>query len=90
VIPECALCRLVNGEVRTRLYYKDSLCLIVDCDTCHIPMLVFRSHRDATPTEKALAENIIIDLFEFESIRTEQRKIKEHQHWHIEGAKLVE
>jgi len=52
-------------------------------------MLVFRSHRDATPTEKALAENIIIDLFEFESIRTEQRKIKEHQHWHIEGAKLI-
>lgn len=86
----CELCRLVDGEVKTRLYYRDDRVVIVDCLTCGIPMLVFGHHGETTDDEKRYALNIINQLFEYESIRTQARKIRDHEHWHIINGKLKE
>jgi len=32
---------------------------------------------------------VISHLFEYKSIRTEPRKISEHVHWHLEGARYL-
>jgi len=91
---QCELCQLVAGNIKTRLYYKNDVCTIVDCSTCSIPMVVLNHHGAADEHEKRLMMNAINTLFSYESIRTEQRKIPAigpdaHIHWHIEGAKYI-
>jgi len=83
----CELCQLVAGDIKTRLYYKNKTCTIVDCATCLIPMVVLNHHGAATEQEKRLMMASINALFSYESIRTEPRKIPDHIHYHIIGAK---
>lgn len=85
----CELCDLVGGNVITRQYYRNKTCIIVDCATCHIPMAVIRHHGPASELEKRLMMAAINYLFEYKSIRTTPRKITDHEHWHIEGAKYL-
>lgn len=85
----CDLCKFVEKEGSdTRLYYQNSVIKIVDCRDCLIPMVVFKRHGSATPRERRLAVAVINTLFEYENIRTQARKILDHEHWHIEGAVL--
>lgn len=85
----CDLCKLVEKEgADTRLYFQNSVVKIVDCRDCQIPMVVFKRHGEATPRERWLAMAVIKELFECENIRTATRKILDHEHWHIEGARL--
>lgn len=83
----CELCDLVAGDVKTRFYYKNKTCIIVDCLTCHIPMAVLAHHGAASEREKGLIMNAIESLFEYGSIRFTPRKILDHTHYHIEGAR---
>lgn len=85
----CELCQLVAGDIKTRLYYRNKTCTIVDCATCHIPMVVLNRHGSASEQEKRLMMATIDYLFDYESIRTEPRKIGDHEHWHIIGAKYI-
>lgn len=85
----CELCQLVAGDIKTRLYYKNKTCTIVDCATCLIPMVVLNHHGSATEQEKRLMMATIDALFEYESIRTEARRVPGHEHWHIIGAKYI-
>ena len=82
----CALCDLVAGNIVTRHYYTDSTMIIVDCETCGTPMVVFNHHRDATPDERRQAINVISELFGYSNIRKTSRKIMGHEHWHLLGA----
>ena len=82
----CELCNLASGDIKTRLYYKNKVCTIVDCLTCGIPMCVLNHHGSATEQEKRLMMAVINSLFEYESIRTTPRRILDHEHWHLEGA----
>lgn len=82
----CELCDLVAGDVKTRLYYKDKVCIIVDCLNCGIPMVVIRHHGSASDEEKRLMTNAINSLFTYQSIRTLPRHIPNHEHWHLEEA----
>lgn len=87
----CVLCKLVEREgADTRLYYENSVIKICDCNACPgpVPMVVFKRHGEATPRERRLAMAVIKELFEPAIIRTQARKILDHEHWHIEGGVL--
>jgi len=84
----CPLCRLVEGEIKTHKYYRDVTCIIVDCLTCRIPMVVVNHHGQATEEDKRLMVNAIDYLFEYHSIRRVPRQIVDHEHWHVIGARL--
>jgi hypothetical protein len=85
----CMLCRL---EERTRWYTETPQWVILQCDTCEVPMAVWRAHTEAIPqAEKAamlaeLARIADIELGQgcwwLDSIR---RMIPEHPHWHARG-----
>lgn len=86
---DCELCDLViNRKIVTRHYYTNKTITIVDCRTCLVPMVVFNHHGQATEEERRLAMNVIDQLFDYESIRKTPRKIGDHEHWHLMGAKL--
>jgi len=60
---------------------------IVECKTCHVPMLVLREHRNFTEFEKILivtCEWLGKRQLYGKQIRWEQRKIKDHGHVHFE------
>jgi len=84
----CPLCRLVKGDIKTRKYYSDSTCIVVDCLTCRIPMVVVNHHGQATEEEERLMVNAIDYLFNYNSIRYVPRQIADHEHWHVTGARL--
>ncbi len=65
----CELCKLVEGKIKTRLYYRDSEFLIVDCLTCRIPMLVFKHHGQANEGQRRRGLNAVDTLFEYKEIR---------------------
>ena len=81
----CELCDLVEGYVPTHKYYSDSIITIVDCLTCGIPMITFNHHGEITEPEKHHAIADVGYLFLYDSIRTEQKKLKDHIHWHLSG-----
>ena len=81
----CELCDLVKGDIRTELYYSDKTITIVDCLTCKTPMVVFNHHGEATEREREHALSIINYLFEYDTIRKEPRRLRDHEHWHLEG-----
>ncbi len=81
----CELCLL---EKRTRWFYTDSEFVILECDTCHEPMIVYKLHIMDLPERKItyikkLSKELFGDQITF---REEQRKILDHWHIHIEGA----
>jgi len=81
----CELCALVAGDTKTRLYYKDETCTIVDCLTCQVPMAVLSHHGSASKLESELMLEAVNLLFNYESIRTEPRRVPGHEHWHVLG-----
>lgn len=86
---DCELCDLVAGNIKTRKYYRNKTCTIVDCLTCGVPMCVLNHHGLADEGEEHLMLAAINYLFEYQSIRTEPRKIRDHTHYHIIGAKYL-
>ena len=80
----CELCDTINWK-------EDENLRIIECNTCHIKMLVLREHRQFTEAEKTLIE-CLNDVGAFgegrygdhRKIRWEQRKIKDHAHCHFE------
>jgi isoleucyl-tRNA synthetase len=86
----CPLCTL---DRRTAWYMETPHWVILQCDTCGVPMAVWREHTEEIPElEKqamlvALAQVADRELGEgqwwFDSIR---RMIPEHPHWHARGS----
>lgn len=78
-------CELCNPERRTTWFYKDKEFLIIECDVCHIPMLVTRAHT-MHPDYKLIDRMVAKaqELFGLRvTFRTQQRKLLDHFHWHI-------
>ncbi len=68
----CPLCELVKdfpGQF-----------VIVECDTCHIPMIVSKYHR---PEFSDVEKQVIRVAHKGKKIRWEMRKIKDHAHAHL-------
>lgn len=52
----CPLCRIYEKrEIFTRVYYEDDFCIILDCKTCMIPMVVIKEHIQYPSLTKRLA-----------------------------------
>jgi hypothetical protein len=41
---DCPFCQLTRKDARVRLYHRDKVCIIIDCPTCGIPIVIYRSH----------------------------------------------
>ena len=39
--PNCDLCKL---ETKTKVYHEDDICIIVDCISCEVPMVIWKQH----------------------------------------------
>lgn len=79
------MCDLCNYVEKTKLYYDGDRFRIFVCDTCGIPIIALKDH--SMIIDLKLAEKMIrtVQLFFGRDIqiRFEQRKIKDHLHWHI-------
>jgi len=85
----CELCKLVRGNIKTRLYCRSSELIIVDCQTCQIPMLVFKNHGQADEGQRRRGMAVVDTLFDYTEIRKEARRIPDHEHWHIVGVEAT-
>lgn len=77
-------CDLCNLEKKTKWYYEDEKIVICDCTTCKIPMVVLRKHT-MKPTENDIEHicSIARKLFGDVMFRVDQRRIRDHLHWHL-------
>ena len=84
-MPKCPLCDPI--ERKTDWLYSDDEFHILICETCKTPMIVFRRHGvDSVPLSwKLHAEAKAKELFgdRYLYLRTFQRSIANHLHWHI-------
>ena len=82
-------CELCEAARFTAWYHEDDVCWIADCDACDVPMVVWRSHGAAPPTDDAehmlgelrrvAAERFGEDGFVVDGV---MRQIPEHFHAH--------
>lgn len=79
-------CPLCDPEKKTEWHYEDDVVRVINCDTCYTPMMVLRRHT-MKPTLEELrhATRVVGKLFgpDIDCIRTFQRDIEDHMHWHI-------
>ena len=85
----CPLCSL---EQRTHWYTETPQWVILQCDTCAVPMAVWRAHTEDIPEEEKAA--MLAELARVADIELGQgrwwldgirRMIPEHPHWHARG-----
>lgn len=81
----CALCRLAAGRDRvTRVWYEDEVCVVVDCRTCGVPMVVVKRHVEvAGCRESAHMVRVAKRLFPGGHIDFRKRSIPGHDHFHV-------
>jgi hypothetical protein len=90
------MCELCGLEKKTQWWHESNEFIVCKCMTCGIPMIVRRQHgvpRDCDCKKDKrmwdavgkVAESICRDVFgdQFVGFRKEQRKIKDHWHWHV-------
>jgi len=83
---ECPLCTLRD---RNNIYVEDNDYIILDCQACHIPMLVLKTHTMYIDKELKLnlrnALDVVAKKFydnEPFHIDDKQNLISDHLHWH--------
>lgn len=80
---DCPLCDLANGDIKTRLYYTDDVCIVVDCLTCGTPMMVLRAHRRPYKEEFERMTQVLGEHFRGLRWRGVQRQNRDHWHEHL-------
>ena len=83
----CDLCILKR---KTNTYMDTKKFIILDCDTCHVPMAVWKEHTmeiDEHYSElmESMLHKVAKKFYENEyayHIDKNQRKIPDHLHWH--------
>lgn len=85
VDPDCELCQ---AALLTKRYFDDDLCWVADCESCSVPMIVWREH-DADPPDDVRTRlhdrlaRVVGDHFEDEIwIDDNLRSIPTHYHAH--------
>ena len=87
--PDLANCELCNLAKLTRWFYSDAMCLVVECESCAVPMVVLVQHR-SEPSEierKILLHHLELAAQEFFAnqsyfIDEQRRQIPQHYHAH--------
>lgn len=81
--PECELCSLIP---KMHVYHKDDICIVLDCDVCDQPKVIWRQHGIIPPMHEQ--EHMFRALFQatvgiddeehqFDAVRYSHR-----DHWH--------
>ena len=83
---DCDLCLLKR---RINVYLDNEYFIIMDCDSCHVPMVVWKEHTmDVPEPDEQMMEVFLIEtanmFYEGKSyfIDKNQREIFDHLHWH--------
>ena len=84
---ECDLCLLKR---RTNVYIDNEYFIIMDCDSCHVPMIVWKEHTmDVPEPDEQVMEGFLIEcgrqFYGYNSsffIDKNQRAVLDHIHWH--------
>jgi len=83
---ECDLCLLKR---RTNVYIDNEYFIIMDCDSCHVPMIVWKEHTMSVPEpDEQVMEAFLIEcgrqFYGDKSffIDKNQRAVLDHIHWH--------
>ena len=83
---DCDLCLLKR---RINVYLDNEYFIIMDCDSCHVPMVVWKDHTMYVPEpDEQVMEAFLTEaanmFYEGKSyfIDKNQRKIFDHIHWH--------
>ena len=83
---DCELCLL---ERRINVYIDNEYFIIMDCDSCHVPMIVWKEHTmDVPEPDEQVMEAFLTEVanrfYEGKSyfIDKNQRDILDHIHWH--------
>lgn len=80
----CPLCRLYTfRELYGPIYYEDHVCIVVDCKSCSVPMVVLKRHT-VTPTPQELQHMLhILRKVDNGKVDLVRRTIKDHWHAHL-------
>lgn len=82
-LSDCALCRLVAGEYRTQIHYLGNRFIVVDCETCRVPMAVARDHNAVLDEYMDEMQHKLWELFGNQIVPdTHMRAIPDHLHIH--------
>ena len=86
---DCELCLL---QRKRNVYIDNEYFIIMDCDSCHVPMIVWKEHTmDVPDPDKQMMEAFLTEVANqfYESwdgkgyfIDKNQREIFDHIHWH--------
>ena len=83
---DCDLCLLKR---RTNVYLDNRFFIILDCDSCHVPMVVWKEHTmDVPKPDEQVMEAFLTEVAnQFYGdknyfIDKNQRDILDHIHWH--------
>lgn len=81
----CDLCKLIQRKAHTeKIFHEDVVCVVVNCRTCHVPMVVLKRHaRGPLCTELDHMLQVVKDLKLKGNIDFKQGTIKDHYHFHI-------
>jgi hypothetical protein len=76
----CELCEL--KKIST-WFFESKEYVIVECDMCGIPMVVFRSHEEVPPELYEKAKAKCRELFGEVYFRMHRGSIPDHPHFHV-------
>lgn len=81
-------CELCEAARMSEWFYEDEECWIAECESCAVPMVVWREH-DAHPSDEVRnrlhekLEKVVEEFFDFEMrIDNNMRTIPDHYHAH--------
>lgn len=82
------ICELCEAAKMTTWYYEDDLCWVAECESCAVPMVVWRQH-DNSPDEatktllhERLADVVAEHFHYVHYVDDNLRSIPEHYHAH--------
>lgn len=82
------ICELCEEARLTEWFYEDDECWIAECESCSVPMVVWRRHDNAPPDDvkaslHAKLGAVVLEHFEYEHyVDDNLRQIPEHYHAH--------
>ena len=77
-------CELCRAEQITPWLYEDALCWVALCDTCYVPMMVFKPHREPDEEEQERMVEIARRLYPKAYLRFWRGLIPDHFHFHCD------
>ena len=82
------ICELCEAARLTEWFYEDDECWIAECESCSVPMVVWRAHDNQPPDDvkaslHAKLGAVVLEHFEYEHyVDDNLRQIPEHYHAH--------